>query len=81
MQPRSMQPGSIQCFPHPSLKGHIIFSVKYNFEPQSHLLLFFLSKLAFTAFSNRSTVAAAKSCSAFKNLYSKIFSRYAAAIH
>lgn len=76
-----MQPGSDPRHPQSSLRGHTVFSVKYNMQLQPLLLWFFLTELVFAASSHTSAVSAAKSSGTFKNLHSKILARYSAAIH
>lgn len=65
-------------FPSPQsiLQSNIIFPVKYNIEPQSHLLFFFLLRL-FLLSLTKTIIDAAKSSGASKDMYSKIFTRYA----
>lgn len=66
--------------PQSSLQRNIIFPVKYSIEPQSHLLFFFLSKVAFTVpYNNHCRCSQELWYRVY--LYGKIFTRYATAVH
>lgn len=77
-----MQPGSNPCFPHPSPSCRVTLSSQLNtiLNPSpiccsfSWLRLFLLSLTT-------TTVDAAKSSGASKDMFNKIFTRYATAVH
>lgn len=76
-----MQPSSNPCFPHPSPACKVKLSSQLNTVLNPSPICCSFSWLRLFSLSLTTTVDAAKSSGTSKDLYSKIFTRYATAVH